>query len=94
MKCLVKDVNRKVLFIADNLKVHHKKIVKEWLNLSKDEIEIFFMLPYSPKINPDEYLKQNVHNGIIPHTKEQIKSRNFYAWITGTQRKSHKFVQT
>ena len=79
MKRLVKDADRKVLFIVDNLKVHHGKIVKEWLDSHKDEIEIFFMSPYSPEINPDEYLnhnlKQNVHSGIIPHTKEQIRKK-------------------
>lgn len=79
MKRLVKDADRKVLFIVDNLKVHHGKIVREWLDTHKDEIELFFMSPYSPEINPDEYLnhnlKQNVHSGIIPHTKEQIQKK-------------------
>lgn len=76
---LVKDTDRKVLFIVDNLKVHHGKIVAEWLLEHKDEIELFFTSPYSPEINPDEYLnhnlKQNIHSGIIPHTKEQICSK-------------------
>lgn len=83
MERLIKDADRKVLFIVDNLKVHHGKIVKEWLDNHKNEIELFFTSPYSPEINPDEYLnhnlKQNVHSGIIPHTKEQIrkKTENF-----------------
>ncbi len=68
---LVKDTDRKVLFIVDNLKVHHGKIVAEWLLEHKDEIELFYTSPYSPEINPDEYLnhnlKQNIHSGIIPH---------------------------
>lgn len=76
---LVKDTDRKVLFIVDNLKVHHGKIVAEWLSEHKDEIELFFISPYSPEINPDEYLnhnlKQNIHSGIIPHTKEQLYSK-------------------
>ena len=52
---LVKDTGRKVLFIVDSLKVHHGKIVAEWLSEHKDEIELFFTLPYLPEINPDEY---------------------------------------
>lgn len=52
---LVKDTGRKVLFIVDSLKVHHGKIVAEWLSEHKDEIELFFTLPYPPEINPDEY---------------------------------------
>lgn len=73
---LVHDSDRKVLFIVDNLKVHHGKIVKEWISKHKDELELFFTSEYSPEINPDEYLnhnlKQNIHSGIIPHTKEKI----------------------
>lgn len=76
MERLIKDTDRKVLFIVDNLKVHHGRIVRGWLSEHKDEIELFFTSPYSPEINPDEYLnhslKQNIHSGIIAHTKEQI----------------------
>ena len=79
MKRLVKDSDRKVLFIVDNLKVHHGKIVNKWLDEHKTEIEIFYTSPYSPEINPDEYLnhnlKQNVHSGIIPHTKDEIRKK-------------------
>ena len=79
MERLIGDTDRKVLFIVDNLKVHHGKIVQEWLENHKDEIELFYTSPYSPEINPDEYLnhnlKQNIHSGIIPHTKEQIHKK-------------------
>lgn len=79
MERLVIDTDRKVLLIVDNLKVHHGKIVAEWLSGHKDEIELFFTPPYSPEINPDEYLnhnlKQNIHSGIIPHTKKQIQEK-------------------
>lgn len=42
MERLVKDTDRKVLFIVDNLKVRHGKIVAGWLSEHKDEIELFF----------------------------------------------------
>ena len=78
MKRLVKDTDRKVLLIVDNLKVHHGKIVAECLSEHKEEIELFFT-PYSPERNPYEYLnhslKQNIHSGILPHTKEQIRKK-------------------
>lgn len=76
MRRLVHDNEKKVLFIVDNLKVHHGKIVQQWLSEHKDEIEVFYTSPYSPEINPDEYLnhnlKQSVHSGILPHTKDDI----------------------
>jgi len=53
---LVRDTNRKVFLILDNLKVHHSKVVKEWLQAHSDCIEVFFLPRYSPELNPDEYL--------------------------------------
>lgn len=93
MERLVGDADRKVLFIVDNLKVHHGKVVQEWLGNHKDEIELFHTSPYSPEINPDEYLnhnlKQNIHSGIIPHTKEQIR-RKTEAFMAGLQNERKK----
>ena len=42
---LVADSKRKVFLILDNLRVHHGKIVAEWLNKHKDKIEVFFLPP-------------------------------------------------
>jgi transposase len=76
LKRLVKDVPRKVFLILDNLRVHHGKIVAAWLSANKDKIEVFFLPPYSPEINPDEYLnhslKMDVHSGDHPRTKKDI----------------------
>ena len=82
---LVKDSGRKVLLIVDNLRVHHGKIVMKWLDNHKDDIEIFYTSPYSPEINPDEYLNHNlkmdVHSGVLPHTDEDLL------------RKTHSFMK-
>lgn len=79
MKRLIKDVKRKVFLILDNLRVHHGKKVREWLEENKDKIEVFFLPPYSPELNPDEYLnnvlKNDVHSGIRPRTKKDLKHR-------------------
>ena len=44
---LVADSTRKVFLIVDNLRVHHGKIVKEWLSTHQSELELFFIPPYS-----------------------------------------------
>ena len=79
MKRLVKDAPRKVFFILDNLRVHHGKLVAAWLQENKDKIEVFFLPPYSPEINPDEYLnhalKLDVHSGNHPRTKKDIRHK-------------------
>jgi transposase len=79
LKRLIKDAGRKVLLILDNLRVHHSKMVNEWLESHKDEIELFFLPPYSPELNPDEYLncdlKSGVHSGIPARTCSQLKKK-------------------
>lgn len=96
MERLIHDADRKVLLIVDNLKVHHGKIVAEWVKKHVDEIEIFFTSPCSPEINPDEYLnhnlKQNIHSGIIPHTREQIWKKT-EAFMHGLQENTEKVAR-
>jgi transposase len=79
MKRLVKDSERKVFFILDNLRVHHAKRVSQWLVEHKNEIEVFYLPPYSPEHNPDEYLngdlKRSVHSGSQPRTKADLKHK-------------------
>ena len=41
MSRLIKDANRKVYLILDNLRTHHSKDVKQWLEKNKDKIEVF-----------------------------------------------------
>ena len=76
MECLVRSSERKVFLIMDNLKVHHGKLVTAWLEKQKDHIEVFFLPPYAPEYNPDEYLnhalKVSVHTGQLPYTTEDI----------------------
>jgi transposase len=57
---LIFSANRKIFLILDNMKVHHAKLVQEWLKQHKEKIELFFLPPYSPQHNPDEYLNGNL----------------------------------
>ena len=95
MEHLVKDADRKVLFIVDNLKVHHGKLVEKWLEQHTDEIELFFIPPYSPEVNPDEYLnhnlKQDIHSGLIPHTQKQIRDKT-EKFMDGLQKNPEKVI--
>jgi transposase len=61
---LVKDAERKVFLIVDNLKVHHSKPVKKWLALHPDQIEVFYLPAYCPELNPDEYLNNDLKSGV------------------------------
>lgn len=77
---LVRDTReRKVLLILDNLRVHHSKKVRAWLEERKEHIEVFFLPAYAPELNPDEYLngdfKQQVRTGLAVRNQEELESR-------------------
>jgi transposase len=81
MKQLIKSSNKKVFLILDNLRVHHAKLVKAWLERPENQtrIEVFYLPAYSPELNPDEYLncdlKAGVHSGDAPKDAETLKKR-------------------
>ena len=64
MRRLIKDAKRTIFLILDNLRVHHAKLVKAWLERHEDEIEVFYLPSYSPELNPDEYLNCDLKTGI------------------------------
>jgi len=78
-KRLIKDADKKVFLILDNLRVHHSHIVKDWVEQNKEKIESFFLPSYSPELNPDEYLncdlKAGVHSGAPARSKSQLKGK-------------------
>lgn len=51
---LIKDAERKVFLILDNLPVHHAKDLGPWLHKHRDRLELFFLPSYSPELNPVE----------------------------------------
>jgi transposase len=53
---LCKDAGRKVFVILDNLNVHKARAVKAWVAAHADRIALFYLPPYAPELNPDEYL--------------------------------------
>ncbi|AMO68401.1 MULTISPECIES: IS630 family transposase [Zhongshania] len=93
MMRLLKDAKRKVFLILDNLRVHHAKPVKEWLEAHKKMIQVFYLPAYSPELNPDEYLncdlKGGVHSGQPARNKEQLKQK-VSKHMRMLQRKPHR----
>ena len=93
MRRLVTDTKRKVILILDNLRTHHAKRVTAWLAKHKDEIEVFYLPPYAPEYNPDEYLnsdlKREIGNRSMPRSSEDIV-RNIRSYMKSLQLKPHK----
>ena len=60
MADLVHDTPAKVFLIVDRLPAHRAIKVRQWLADNKDRIELFYLPPYSPQMNPDEWLNRDL----------------------------------
>ncbi|MBO9136253.1 IS630 family transposase (plasmid) [Rhizobium sp. B230/85] len=78
LEALISDADRKIFLILDNLRAHHSKLAKAWLETRKDQIEIFYLPSYSPELNPDERLNASLKHAIstaVPvKTKAKLKA--------------------
>lgn len=60
LTALVQDTPPKVFLIVDNLAVHRAGRVRQWVEDHRDRIELFYLPPYSPQMNPDEWLNRDL----------------------------------
>ena len=60
LRRLIRGAKKKVFLIVDNLRVHKSVKVRRWLRAHPEQIELFYLPPYSPELNPDEYLNNTV----------------------------------
>lgn len=78
LKRMIRYSKQKVFFITDGHPAHKTKKLKEWLEENKKRIEVFFIPPYSPELNAQEYLNQDVKTNIIgkkrPINKAQMRT--------------------
>ncbi len=85
--------NKKVYMILDNLRVHHAKVIKEWVEEHKEQIALFYLPAYSPDLNPDEYLNQDYKRSAnkeqIPTNKKDLK-RNTKSYMESLQKNPQK----
>jgi transposase len=51
---------RKLFVIVDNHSIHISAAVALWRE-DHPQLELFFLPPYAPELNPDEYLNNDVH---------------------------------
>jgi len=76
LKRLTKQAKQKVFLIIDRHPVHRASKVKTWVDNNSKKISIFFLPSYSPELNPDEMLNQDVKSNAIgrrrPHNQNEM----------------------
>ncbi len=64
--------------MVDGSSVHKANIVQQYVTSTEGRLELFFLPPYSPKLNPDEWVNKNVkHDRIaraVPLTRDELKA--------------------
>ena len=90
---LIKDAPRKVFLIVDNLRVHRARLVTDWVRANSDRIELFYLPPYAPEHNPEEFMHNDVKQALvrrrIPKTKTAMKS-GLLSYMRGLQKRPAK----
>ena len=71
---------RKVFLIVDGHSVHRGKAVQSWLKDHIKQIECFFLPGYSPELNPDELLNQEIKSTVFK-TKRPREERDLKALL-------------
>lgn len=83
---------RKTFLIVDRHPVHKARPVTRWLAQHTAQIRLFFLPAYSPELNPDELLNQDVKTNALGRTRpvdEQEMMDNIRSYARGTQHRPH-----
>jgi transposase len=77
LKRLVRDAQRKIFLVVDNLRSHRAKLITAWVAANPDKIELVYLPPYAPERNPDEFVNNDVKQAMArrqaPKDKAELK---------------------
>jgi transposase len=74
---LITGMDRKIFLVVDGHPAHKAKLVKRFVQDNADRLELFFLPPYSPELNPDELVWAHVKTRVAKataQTKDELKS--------------------
>ena len=74
LKRLVRQAKHKVFLIVDGHPVHKSRAVKNWLLENKKKIRLFLLPGYSPELNPDEMLNNDVKSNAVGRRRASTQS--------------------
>ena len=90
LRRLIKQAKRKVFLIVDGHPVHRAKLIQAWRAKHSSELELFYVPGYSPELNPDEMLNNDVKTNALGRRRPRHKTEmvvNLRSYLRGTQRR-------
>lgn len=77
MQRLIKDAPRKVFLVLGSVSLHMATVVRVWLEVHADHIEVFYLPSYSPKLNKAERfnddLKGEIQRGVPQNEMRDLR---------------------
>jgi transposase len=64
-KQLIRDAENSIFLIVDGSSVHTARETREFVESTQGKLRLFFLPPYSPDLNPDEWVWKNVKHDTI-----------------------------
>lgn len=89
MERLLKSIDSKIYFIVDRHPVHKARKVQRWLDNHRDQIQLFFLPAYSPELNPDEMLNNDVKSNAVGR-RRPTNRHELFANVRGYLRSTQK----
>ena len=96
LKRLVRQSRTKVFLIVDNHRSHRAKKVQKWLKKNEEHIRLFFLPGYSPDLNPDELLNQDIKSNAVGRKRAYNLSellKNVRSFLFSRKRQPYKVRQ-
>lgn len=82
---LSKNINGKTVVILDNARIHHAKLLQEFLKENEECLQLMFLPPYSPNLNLIE--------GLWKWLKEKVIYNVFYKTVPEIRKNTNAFLE-
>ena len=89
LRRLLRHTRRGLFLIVDRHPVHRARKVQRWLEVHRERIRMFFLPGYSPDLNPDEFLNQDVKTNALGRQRprdEREMLTSVRSYLRSTQR--------
>jgi len=89
---LARQTRGRIFLIVDGHPVHRSVKIKAWLAAQNHRIRLFFLPGYSPELNPDEVLNQDVKSNAVGRRRARNQPeliRNVRGYLRGRQKQPH-----
>jgi transposase len=87
LRRLLRQIRRPVFLIVDRHPVHVAKAVQRWVAERPERLRLFFLPGYSPELNPDEFLNNDVKSNALGRRRPRevtqlLTTVRSYLWST------------